>query len=326
VAYETGAASSLDDLLSKLFTFATANGWTQDQYSSGTGQAAMHKNSVWVSFRWNTTTPLVLGIYQALGYTGGNQPGNHPDDSGNGSVSSTNSVLDDERCVNDIGNGPFPAYYFFENDASPAYISVVVEISTDVYRHFGYGEIIKTGDWTGGEYCYGQVHLSASPNAIADTCGLDGLFSATGTSARRAATIHLEGLPAQGGTGKWGQVWGSASAIPNDRAGIAKIDVQGGFRGGPVARHFGKYSAGTQSGLIPMYTTPLFYKDRTNSRIYFLGFRADVRGINMKFFAPGDEVVIGSDTWCIFPYSQKIDTGITNGSYNSGIAYKKVTA
>lgn len=325
MAYETGTATNLADLMTKLDTFAVANGWTSDQLSTGTGQSALHKGSVYVSFRWNTGTPLVLGIYQALGYTGGNQPGQHPNDSGNGAVSSTNTVLDDERCVGDIGNGAFPSYFFFEQDSGPAYIHVVVEISTDVFRHFGFGNIEKFGDWTGGEYVYGQFKTTTGATSNNNTNLLDGLFLG-GASRERSATLHCEGLPGQAGTSKWGDVSDNTTNPANDTAGNTRIMIHGGFRGGPIARHFGFLAPGSTSGFVPQYPIGLFYRDFTNSNAYFLGFQPDVRGINIRFFVPKEEVTIGSDVWVMFPASQKSTAATANASLYLGVAYKKVTA
>lgn len=323
MSYQAGTATNMADLISQLFTFATGTpGWTQDQLATGSGQAALHKGNCYVSFRWNTTTPLPLGIYQALGYTGGNQPGAHPNDSGNGAVSSTNSVLTTERCVNDLGNGAFPSYFFF-TDAAQTYIHVVVEITTNVFRHFGFGNITKVGDWTGGEYCYGDYWASQDPQTNSNSSLLDGLFGDS-SNRERAATIHVEGLTGQSGASKWGEVSGINSAPSTDTAGNSRILVNGGYRSGPIASNFGSFAAGVTSGLIPMYPIGLFYRRISTTDAYFLGFMPDVRGVNIGFINPKDEITIGSDVWKFFPLAQKTTANVTNRTYNSGIAYKKV--
>lgn len=331
MAYQTGSATDMDDLLGKLSTFAQANGWTEDEFSTVNGTLALDKGNVYVSFRYDPTTPLHLSVHQALGYTGGNEPGNHPNDSGNGyndTSSHANTVLDNERCVRDLGDGPFPSYSFFENDSSPAYIHIVVEKTTDVFRHFGFGELETIGDnWTGGEYAYGHWQESNSPINALNSALLDGLFQNSGDSARRAATIHVESLPGEGASSKWGQVWGATNLTPpDDTATEAKVGIQGGFRGGPVARALGIYQAGSQSGLVPMYPIWLIYRNTSNSRLYFLGTMPDVRGVNIKNFAAKEEITIGSDVWVFFPLAQKTSSPVTDRTYNSGVAYKKVTA
>lgn len=319
MSYQSGTATSLADLISQLFSFATGTpGWTQDQLSTGSGKAAIHKGSCYASFRWDTGTPLVLGMYQALGYTGGNDPGTHPNDSGYGAVGSTNAALLGGRCVNDIGNGPFPSYSFF---GTGTYIHVAVETSTDVYRHFGFGSIDKVGNWTGGEYVYGQYWDGAGPLGTQGTTLLDGIFN-TGTETR-ASTLHAEGLPGEGGSSKWMELSDFNSAPGNDTAGNPVILGHGGFRGGPIARHFGAFFAGSTSGLIPTYPIGAFYRRISTAQAYFLGYMPDVRGANIHLIAPKDEITIGSDVWKFFPLAQKTTAAVTNRSYNSGIAYKK---
>jgi hypothetical protein len=318
MAFSTGTATDITALITALNTFAVANGWTSDLLPSVTpGQMAMHRNNIYVSFRWATSSPTHLGVYQALGYTGGNQPGQHPNDSNNGAVTGTDATLLTERCVSSLGNGPF-TYWFFEQDV---YIHVVVEATADVFKHFGMGTLVKTGDWTGGEYAYGHYDVSATSARITtNTFLLDGIYNETNaTSKMRAATLHVEGLPAQGGTGKWGQVTGSSVAPGNDTAGVLRVSIHGGFRGGPTATPFGRFAAGLASGEIPMYPIEVYYWDITNARAYYLGYMPDVRGVNIKNFAARQVVTIGSDQWYFFPSAQKV-TGVTQ---NQGIAYRR---
>jgi len=330
MAYQTGSATSLQDLLSKLNTFLTANGWTIDEFDTSGGDWAVSKNNIFVSGRWDTTAPQWLSLHQALAFAGMvTLPGDHTDDSGNGyntNSSHLNTFLDNERSVNLQVNGPYPAYHFFENDASPAYVHVVVEVITDQFVHFGFGEIEKVGDWTGGEYVYGQKHSSTTGLTTSSSWLLDGGLDNSSTDEQFAATLHMEGLPGMGVSEKWGQVWGSTVGQPNDTAGNAKVIVQGGYRGGPIAHSFGVFGGSNTSGLIPSYPIGVWYRDIANNRAYFLGFQADVRATNMKNFAPGEEVVIGSDTWVFFPASIRTLDPITFSSRWLGIAYKKVTA
>lgn len=323
MAYETSTSTGTVDLLGKLFTFATANGWTQDQ-AVGSGKAAMHRDDIYVSFRYDTSSPNSVGIYQALGYTGGNDPGNHPDDSGNGSiVGFTNANIDQGRVVQ-LGTASFPSYHFFESDT---YLHVVVERSTGVFRHFGFGKMVAHGDgFDGGEYAYGHVTQGANSSAInaSTTTLLDALTSSSELGAQYCATVHLEGLPSQGGTSKWGVVWQDFAASQGvDRASVARVFVQGGFRGGPYARSFGVFAPGSTSGLVPMYPIQLFY--RTGTDVYQLGYMPDVRGVNIRFQAPGDTVSIGGDDWVFFPTTTRDPTaGVVGSTGFQGIAYKKV--
>ncbi len=320
MSYETGTATGTVDLMGKLSTFAVANGWTEDEASAG--RLAIHRSSVYISFRWNTGTPAFVGIYQALGWLAATDPGNHTDDSGNGAISDVNNVLDNERHVA-LGTGAFPSYHFFEADT---YIHVVVESVAGEWRHFGFGVLdTKIGDWDGGEYCYGMVIPQVGvANPLKNTAShlLDG-FLADLNEREHGATLHAESLPGEGGSTKWAVVWANNGNQGADRGSNARIFCQGGYRGGPFARAFGHFAVGSEEGLVPMYSLGIWY--RTGNDVRLLGFQPDVRGASIENLVGGDEVVIGSDTWVFFPSSVKGNATDVGATKNQGIAYKKVT-
>ncbi len=351
MAYTTGAATDMGDLLTKLDAFLTGTpsstvlgGYTQDDFDDGAttsteGFAAWHKGStgsgLWISMRWQADAPNNLAIYQALGHTASNDPGTHPDDSGNGyntTTAYTDSLLDDERCCNDVGDGPFVSYHFF-GDATLDYCYVVVEIASERFRHFGWGNLEKFNDWTGGEFCFGHYAREGTNNTPVQsttTVLLDGLANSTSSTARRAATIHAEGLPNQGGSEKWLIHLGGAadldSADRTDRAGETKRVTFGGARGGPIAHSLAQFQSDVATGHIPMYPMGIFLRDFTNEYIYILGKMPDVVGIDIKNFAAGQEITSGSDTWVVFPQAKRTEDNVTDRTYYQGFAYRKVTA
>jgi hypothetical protein len=332
MAFETAQASSIQDLMDKLSTFATANGWTEDHAAAG--RLFLSKSTVFVSFRWSTTSPTVVGIYHALGFiSSGTDPGNHTDDSGQGIVSGTDGTIATGRCV------PIPnstvTYWFFEDDT---YIHVVVQASAGDFRHFGFGIVDKEGTWTGGEYAYGWRFSSAGGTSELAVRGdstmlLDGIAgAATGVPGAGAiatvrpfvSTLHCESLPNQAGSSKWALVWGGGTSTNNDRAGNARVFVNGGFRGGALPAIFARFRGTNLTGLIPMYPFHLWYDDPSNARFYLIGTQPDVRGISMAAFEGGDEIVVGADTWVVFPARAKTAVSSTLNTRNQGIAYRKL--
>lgn len=323
MAFEQGQATSIDDLFrNKLRTFAIANGWTDSEGTSAAGRQYFEKTgsglNCKVAFRWDTGTPANVGIYNHLAYINSSTvPGSHTDDSGNGTVTSfTNATANNSRRIsldNDTNN-----YWFFEDDD---YIHCVVEPVAGTFRHFGFGQIVKVGTWTGGEYAYGMQGNSSVSTSDAQL--LDGLSRGAGVSTFQA-TMHVESLPGQGAS-KWAVVWGGgATSIGNDRAGNVREFVQGGMRSGPMLFPFAKWSATPLQGLIPLTPIWCFYR-RTNSSpttsVYPLGYMKDVRAINVRHHNAADELLIGSDTWVVFPSGIKN----TGDAGNQGIAYKKVS-
>lgn len=327
MAFTSGTAATIPALIADLLTFTSANGWTTDENDTVNGHVGLHRGSCYVQFRYNVASASALSIYQSLGWiNAATDPGSHTNDSGNGyngpsAWSNANAAL--ERNVQGIGTGPFD-YFFFEDDALAPYVHVVIMVSTDVYRHFGFGNLVKSNNWTGGEYCYGQQKVSGSGNRTDETALLDGIFNSTTSSDEfMAATLHCEGLPNQPGAGKWGQIWGNGyTSIPADTAGNAKVFIQGGFRGGPLAKalaNLGPFSP--TSGFVNLVPIKLFYREQTLPRIHYLGYMPDVRAVNNRFFAPRDVVNVGGVNWQIFPVSQRSVVVATNSSQYRGIAY-----
>lgn len=324
MAFINQTVSSMSDFATKLDAFAVANGWTQDEFNAGTGRFALHKSTVYVSFRWDTGTPQSLGIYQALGWLGATDPGNHTDDSGNGKVSGSQATLATGRSMF-LDN---PVQWWGFEDAN--YIHFVVEIAGGIYIHGGFGIMDKIGDWTGGEYCYGYKHKSgvaASPAISVETSVLlDALAGFAGIELF-AATIHMEGLQNQlgGGSGKWGVAVGAHSTFGNDRAAVARGKVVGGFRGGPLSLPFGRFGNDSVVGLQPMYPILNWYVDTTTGDTHPLGWMKDVRGFNGEFYTAGQTITIGGDTWQVFPTRNKgTIPPLTSTSAHQFIAYKQV--
>lgn len=336
MTYETGTAVDLEDLLSKLSTFAvtTHGGWTQGYLNTTNGWFELNKGSYGsVSFKYpKVETAATLSVHQATGFINtSTAPGAHTADSGNGfnttTTGHTNANLETERCVRNIGNGPFPSYYFFADDTAPNdYIHVVVEPSTGMYRHFGFGLLTKFGDnWTGGAYAYGHYQENAI-NALSTDPNTQILLDGQGGTADRlrAATVKIAGL-ANIGAAVWGVSAALASAnLLNDTAGNVRQQIHGGYRAGMTARGFGNPVGNFSSGAITMSSIEAFYKDPSNARVYLLGWLPDVRMINVRNFEPGQEVTIGSDVWKIFPQSIRTTALVAFRSAYSGIAYRKV--
>lgn len=348
MAYQTGAATDLDDLFSKLDTFVAANGWTVDRvYNAGSPYTKMpsyHKLSCYVQFRYDGSSPAAegrsCGIYQSTGFSGTQKSGNHPGDSGNGYYTAgtpADTSIQNDRCIRGIGEGPF-TYHFFERDDGSGdtfYVHVAVEISQANWRHFGFGLIDKFGDWDtggGGEYVYGQW---MDPNGYSNsdvTFGLDaGMQLANTTGYNRCATMRVTTFPgSEQPTATWAAVHGvanPASTSNRDRANAQRNTVIPGMRSGPFSRPLGIFRGYPGfTGMVPVVPVGCWMTNSTVGvkHIFFIGWQADVRFCNIGDFEDGEEITIGSDTWIFFPL-QKKSVVTADGSVYGGIAYRKDT-
>lgn len=328
--------------------------WLDDNHVPGSGEWAVSQDDgiggeVEVAFQWDTTSVGSLGIYQyhtglgAGNYNsgGGTAPFDQDGDSGNGFAGTAQASLVTQRSV-DLGDAMIQYWAFAGDvDVNESYVHVVVEATANIYRHFGWGVIEKYNDFTGGEYAYGHRHFNSSSNvAVQDrsTTLLDGR-SRTGAGFAGElwnATIRLEGLPASPASGLWAvhmnsQTGGNSGnnwLLGQDRQGtpIDRIQCVGGWRSDAFARTLGQFRGAVTQGNISTYPIVTVNQDRNDSDAYnILGSMRDVRGINMRNFQAQDTVVIGSDTWHIFPTTTRGDVApdLVNTTGWQGIMYKQ---
>lgn len=328
MAYQTGSATGIQDLLSKLFTFATGlttTPWTQDEFNTTNLYATMHRGSCYVSFRWDATTEEVFGIYQSLGYSGPSvTPENHTDDSGNSALA---APVTTQRRVDLQTSGSLTAYHFFAGEGSTPYIHIVIEYNSGLFRHFGFGNLIKFNDWTGGEYCYGgywdqsTIYID-NPTSLLHAMGLDdsGVTDTQGT-------VHCEDLPNQDAASKWGVLTASATT-GLDTAGESRLQLRGGARSGTWGYALSWIPTSQLNAYKPLIPNEVIYfdTDASTDAWRWLGTQPDFAIVNMKNLAVGQEITIGSDTWQCFPWIRKQFTdGNVEESWNAGWAYKKIT-
>ncbi len=344
MAYQTGTATDQTDLMSKLSTFAQANGYTEDYYSGANKHLSLSRSAdnLYVSFMWDGVD--YIGMFQALGYAGGSaeSPWNQADDSGNGN-SDFDSNPDQGRQVSAIGAGAFTAYHFFA-DTSPYTIYIVLEFSPGLYRHFGFGLIQKTGTWTGGAWCVGHLWNPGgftaftaydTPGHNAHTVLMDNVLTQRQTyfgtyNNDAGGTLYIEGMPNQAGASKWGHSISNTvddADIGTDRGSNARIRIAGGCRGGLALSQFGRFLPNLSNGFIPIIPMELFYNDGDNSDAgwYYLGVMPNIGHIHLHGIDAAQELTVGADTWIAFPTVRKSNVGGDNQeSENSGIIYKKV--
>lgn len=326
--YETGTPSSVEDLVDKLQTFAGSNGWTVDEYDDVANRCSLHESNMYVHFAWDATNEDAIAIYQSLGYNGLDDIDDQPDDSGSGDYAP--STIDSGRRVDFNQSGPFTAYHFFAEDGAsgdPMYIHVVVEVSSGIFRHFGFGTIEKVNDWTGGEYAYGHVWSQAAfaTDAPSSTSHAFGLDSEKSSPSSEAATLHMEGVADQGGSEKWGAFFASSST-GNDTAGETRRQLYGGGRGGGYIRQLGHIRGSADSAYTPILPIPVMYHDtsQTPDKWIYLGQQPNVGFVNIANFEAGDEITLGGETWVVFPWVRKqYLKNDTQESWNAGVAYRK---
>jgi hypothetical protein len=179
MSYQTGNASSPNDLLQQFATWITALGWTADRNASDSAgwRLHLHKGSVYVHLRAcvadqafqdrYTATPTGLAIYCSTSYDGAqpwnNQPGAPPLSVSSGKPFGSAMTLPSASIRN---------YYFFA-DASADNVVAVVETTLGLYGYVGWGQLSKAGTITGGSLFFGSVDGYYFGRNSANTPGYD---------------------------------------------------------------------------------------------------------------------------------------------------------
>jgi hypothetical protein len=321
MSYQTGSATTQLDFMTKLKDFAVAAGWTQDEFDSGNSRMALHKSTVYVQMHWDGTNDI--GLWQSLNFTGGQVPGNHPNDSGN--IASPTGAITSGRRINTVTNGPYISHHFF---ASGDYLYACLQISVGTWVNMGWGKLTKLGNWTGGEFAFASFYAEGGGTFLPGNLNHSQIFDALCNVADVAACMHVEGLPGQGGTGKWGVFTGAGAAPGNDDAAVLRVSLVGSMRDGPYATSLAYFKLSAMQGFVPLIPIPAFYhrRDTTPDHFHPLGFMPDIRQLNIGRFNPEQEIVIGPDTWIVFPMIQKLHVSSSVAkSGNGGFAIKKIT-
>lgn len=290
-AYETGTATGPADLLSKLETFATANGWTVNTPSSG---KVFTKGTVLAGAFANTASLDLRGAITYDGAAAWNAQINH-------------SGL---TTVCDIGAGPYTAYHFFVGAESGSdYLHGVVEISASVFRHFVLGTLVKAGTFTGGTYV--------------DTTDWDDATNETNNPEDEQHQVICDAESNDFFGRAKGHVWADFESLTNNWARIRETtDYTVGSGIGSVRRQgilhpnviVGSQAWSERTPLWPLW----YFGNRASSLRSLLGRIPDMRLINIANFVPGQTVTVGGETWQVFPIISRPSGTITSSTPYSG--------
>lgn len=305
MAYETGNTTGNSDLLSKLSTFAQANGWSYGACSGG--GMVLSKNGVFTSITSDAGAVYMMGC---TGYSSGSTWNNQPGNSG-------------RTAVTNYMGGSHKAYHFF---AGNTYIYVVVEVTTNIFRHFNFGELTKFGTYSGGAFVNGTRWSTQASRPIYthteyanDPWGFYQVVPFDGACYTNHSSNHVR-ADIDGNSNKFWTLYraesgGEANSVVRSNTGLMDSLFDRSLN-----------SFNQRTILLPIYVSV----SRPAGLYSLIGMAPDIRYLNMSNYNPGQTLTIGSDEWVIFPLVQKTNTWLdefsaVQSSAYFGLAYKKVT-
>lgn len=313
MAYSENVASSPDDLIDKISTFAVSAGWTEDRNDlvSTNRTVTLHKGGDYIHL-WNDSDNGVK-VIGSIGYDSGEVP--------------TNQTLGaNNACVAPIGVGPYTKVYMFADNSPAEHVHVVIEATSGVFFHLSFGLLDKFGSYTGGTYFDASYwpHVSAGAQSFSGFYN-KAIFDSTWGTATAAglvpANVRLD-IAADGLSNSWFHANSAAAArlftsLCGNGVGLPSPALNAAYY-----RNSATFSG--QVLLQPIQVTAL----RTGGFWSPIGAFPNVRVTNMERYNPADEITIGSDVWKIFPFIRKGSSANTTTeaySQNMAYAYKKVT-
>lgn len=326
MAYQQTTASSIDDLLNTVATFASNLGWTvarNNTFTSGSNNRRILSLSragfdhVHLFTELSSATKIQLFTMRSIDID-----------------TSLDAIAQPSRSTypetNLLSGGSYPNFYLFgENGANP-YVHCVIEHAAGRYRHFGFGELVKQGTWTGGSYVTGTFWNQSTININSPASSTHGSPWSLSTIANaNLAAIRCDDSDATANTISGVDV----RYLPYSPSTIFPRGVGTGFRRSVGGSESVLY---VDDGMGLLNYTFSNYNQRTNlvrikhfvtvagGFFRYIGEPPAVRAINISPYQNGEEFTIGSDVWKVFPIVRKGSVANQEYSGNYGIAYKKV--
>lgn len=308
MAYATSTANDPNELLDKLRMFAQGNGWSIDGWRDRTpkvGKAlSAHVGSLHATF----LTELAAGD--------GPRPGPFVGVFGHtGYAANANAELQAEASTPVWANyvqGPYSAVHFFSRTAPQPYLHVVLETQAGTFKHFGTGRLVTAGAVSTGQYVYGsQWYYDANyinnPDDYRHAVAFDDTWYNYVSTATRVRADY-EGIAP-----RWHEVSDSSSDA---------LRLYCGWRGRAAPINLlNEFGHSTLTGRAP--GQPLWCSVPRGADLYSdIGHPPDLRFIRLDSYAPGEELVLGSDRWKVFPVHRKNGPVGTPNSGVYGYAYR----
>jgi len=319
MAFETGVSLSPSDLLSKLVTRLTTDGWTIVRTNGSPGaQVSVSDGSAAEANQFNflaDDTAAVAAIDCQPSRADGGSGVSFFAHTGSPNTAGTNGTfvsIGHRTSATDQGfSGTHTAYFFFTGSTPDGrYAHIVVEGTAGVFFHLFFGTIAKAGTFVGGQYMTGFTTTST------------GLFTwpfqFNESKFRSTSWIRCDdfftgiSVTTDAGLSRWHEAPGMAHNN-GTATNYAAAWYQGGLQNFNQRSPFGPNLCIVWNAVSPSSVS-------TAHKI--LGHTPDLRLVSMDGRDPGEVLVIGADSWRIFPVHRKT----LDGSSTTTSAYVNTTA
>jgi hypothetical protein len=302
--YETGTATGVVDLITKLEAFMALNGWTTDSFATeGSGKRYhAHNGGVFFNARaYNVETPS--GSIQNGGTTGVSSLAFNLSTAGTGGSAWFDKTGAPSRSgtymtagLNGI-TGAIAKYHFFAQNSGEA-IAVIVEHVAGYYQMFQFGTLAKYGSYTGGQYMSGSL-TGVEPDVVIFNGRIPGVGFITKTQSQGSPALVSVSVDSETG---WH--WTDTFNLNQD---TTKRYARDNFD-----RYVNSLAAqpNTLNGLAVL--TPVVVsidrgvtRDRNTDRCSPLGEIPGAFFVRLTNLTAGQQITLGSTDYRVFPFYHK---------------------
>lgn len=330
MAFETGTATDLDDLLTKMVAFAVAQaGFTEITKITGTGEQSdmyiLQKGSIYWWFLGDSTT---VTDYGTNGWVDMRMMNTTPT-LGNRTSTSYAQQYNSRAQLWNRYDGPYTNYFFYTNGNS---VNVVIEVTPLVFTHWSFGVMDKFGTWTGGEFITSSyLHWQTGWNQTNDEW--------TGGISSYGAIPFNQGNISSGTNKGTGFVYFPQSSMGDYRdwapIGSTVTSSQRAYSVCPHEVPGTSYDIFHEPMEILIYCSPNSFNGRaalfptyffllqasTSTRYAMLGHVDNVKILNMLSIDPKETIEL---EWDVYPIFQKAgDPAVAAVTGNVALAYKR---
>jgi len=311
MGYYTGTATNNADLWTKLRGHAELEGWT---CSFASPYHTFESDNLKISLQENTASTGYVKLIMKFETTGAGafNLGVHPE----------YSAPNVEARYSD----PIISYHAFINtDGIHPTIYCAFEILPNIWRHVQFGIMKKHGSAEGGAFMFGCFTYRSYDYNYTNNGGL-------------GFTVFSSGQSDEDGTFTWTDFYGNlVHALFRSGYGwtdgdtlTARYATTTGYHLTPTVNQpnsaypYIYFPMNPDTG-APIINPTTCYASTPYGRWSAVGTMPNIALISMEGLADAQSVVIGSDTWRVFPLRASgliIDTGLTEESNNFGYAYK----
>lgn len=291
------SVGGVPELIDAICTFAGANGWTvhRNDLASGlrTATISIPGTTDYIHLYNTSTSDYILRARISMDYDGLLAPS-----------AQTRVTPYDALC--DIRVGPIPEVFLFAN-GNALHVACAISVSGQ-YRHISMGLLDKAGSYAGGTYYDASYHPQGNYQNLTSN-GTQHTPFGSSLQGINGGFLHAD-CTLDSRTDYYHKFYENG---PVDTGANAQWPYAGGQSIGFVGRLIKGADQNTFSGRSVFHPIRVYVK-RTGTPTYMspAGTVVGLRFASMQKFDPEQEIVIGGDTWQLFPLSRK---GDESGTY-----------